>query len=327
MPAMTPDQNRCSYLSFRCFTGFDRRDNEKQNPIPEGNALEEWKELLEKRFSQNRSGGKAFVLKIVKMVNDKKTEEGLNLADSILEHLAKWCQRMCKEHEIDPGSQAMQALQQQANWHEESMEAHATTHANQEATHSLLTKVATGMEQVATSTERQRKIVETLEEMKTAMSSKRAESQAQKQPVQKEPRTVLPVDLRCEVMVPHWMKGGKSVAAHVCGRRLTTVANVFTCRYHGSNTASAEPGIAPVIETAAEKIDGASGAEQKSQRKKRKTNGKIMAKSMKEKRRIKEDKLASDNETEEEAKAPHFYLSFLLSRSDLLAKYTCLSVL
>ena len=308
MPAMTPDQNRCSYLSFRCFTGFDRRDNEKQNPIPEGNALEEWKELLEKRFSQNRSGGKAFVLKIVKMVNDKKTEEGLNLADSILEHLAKWCQRMCKEHEIDPGSQAMQALQQQANWHEESMEAHATTHATQEATHSLLTKVATGMEQVATSMERQRKIVETLEEMKTAMPSKRAKSQAQKQPVQKEPGAVLPSDLRCEVLVPHWKKKGKSVAAHLCGRRLTTVTNGFTCRFH--YTSSAEPGIAPVIETAAEKVDGASGAEQKSQRKKGKEKKKIMAKSMKEKRRIKEDKLASDNETEEETKAAHISLSF-----------------
>ena len=36
---------------------------------------------------------------------------------------------------------------------------------------------------------------------------------------------------------------------------------------------------------------------------------------------------ASDNEPEEEEKAPHCYLSFLLSRSDLLAKYTCLSVL
>jgi hypothetical protein len=139
--------NRLNHLSSRCFNGFDRRDQEKKNPIPEEKALEEWKELLEKRFPQPRGGGNSFVLKIAKVVKDKKTDEGLYLTgkDAILEHLAKWCKRMCQEHNIDPGSQAMQALQQQAHWHEESMEAHATTHANQEATHSLLTQVATAV--------------------------------------------------------------------------------------------------------------------------------------------------------------------------------------
>ena len=29
-PSMTPDQNRCAYLGFRCFTGFDRADKEKE---------------------------------------------------------------------------------------------------------------------------------------------------------------------------------------------------------------------------------------------------------------------------------------------------------
>ena len=38
---------------------------EKKNPIDPGKALEEWKELLEKRFPQPNSGGKPFVLQIV----------------------------------------------------------------------------------------------------------------------------------------------------------------------------------------------------------------------------------------------------------------------
>ena len=126
---MTPEQRRCAYLDVRCFTGFDRRDKEKKKRIPEGKALEEWKELLEKRFPQPVSGGRAFVLKIAKVVKDQKTDEGLDLTSSrtILEHLAKWCERMCKEHCIDPGSEAMQALLQQAHWHEENKEDHART--------------------------------------------------------------------------------------------------------------------------------------------------------------------------------------------------------
>ena len=126
---MSSDQERCKYLWYRCSTNFDRRDKEKKNPIPEGKALEEWKELLEKRFPQPVSGGRAFVLKIAKVVKDKKTQEGLDLTgkDAILEHLAKWCERKCKEHSIDPGSEAMQALLQQAHWHEENKEDHART--------------------------------------------------------------------------------------------------------------------------------------------------------------------------------------------------------
>ena len=114
--AKTPDQSRCAYLTLRCFTGFSQKDKDKKNPIPEEKALEEWKELLEKRFPQPVSGGRAFVLKIAKVVKDQKTDEGLDLTSSrtILEHLAKWCERMCKEHSIDPGSEAMQALLQQA---------------------------------------------------------------------------------------------------------------------------------------------------------------------------------------------------------------------
>ena len=61
------------------------------------------------------------------IVKDQKTDEGLDLTSSktILEHLAKWCERMCKEHSIDPGSEAMQALLQQAHWHEERSEVEA----------------------------------------------------------------------------------------------------------------------------------------------------------------------------------------------------------
>ena len=126
---VTELQQRCAGLAFRCFTGFSKHDKEKKNPIPEGKALEEWKELLEKRFPQPVSGGTPFVLKIAKAVKDKKTQEGLDLTgkDAILEHLAKWCERKCKEHSIDPGSEAMQALLQQAHWHEENKEDHART--------------------------------------------------------------------------------------------------------------------------------------------------------------------------------------------------------
>ena len=126
---VTSDQARCAFLGYRCGIGFDRRDKEKKNPIPEEKALEEWKELLEKRFPQPVSGGRAFVLKIAKVVKDQKTAEGLDLTSSrtILEHLAKWCERMCKEHSIDPGSEAMQALLQQAHWHEENKEDHVRT--------------------------------------------------------------------------------------------------------------------------------------------------------------------------------------------------------
>ena len=144
---MTPEQNRCAKLGFRCFTGFHRRDKEKRNPIPEEKALEEWKELLEKRFAQPVRGGRAFVLKIAKVVKDKKTQEGLDLTGkgAILEHLAKWCERMCKEHSIDPGSEAMQALLQQAHWHEENKEDHARTRRTVEkvANHVIDAQVAT----------------------------------------------------------------------------------------------------------------------------------------------------------------------------------------
>ena len=126
---MSADQSRCALLSSRCFTGFSKHDKAKKNPIPEEKALQEWDELLEKRFPQPVSGGSAFVLKIAKVVKDQKTDEGLDLTSSrtILEHLAKWCERMCKEHSIDPRSEAMQALLQQAHWHEENKEDHART--------------------------------------------------------------------------------------------------------------------------------------------------------------------------------------------------------
>ena len=110
---MTPLQSPCGCLTSRCFTGFDRRDKEKKKPIQELKALEQWKEQLEKRIPQPVSGGRPFVLKIANVVKDKKTPEGLDLTgkSAILEHLAKWCERMCTEHSIDPRSEAMQALQ------------------------------------------------------------------------------------------------------------------------------------------------------------------------------------------------------------------------
>ena len=110
---MTPLQSRCGYLASRCFIGFDRRDKGKKKPIQELKALEQWKKQLEKRIPQSVSGGRPFVLKIAKVVKDKKAPEGLVLTGkgAILEHVAKWCARMCKEHSIDPRSEVMQALQ------------------------------------------------------------------------------------------------------------------------------------------------------------------------------------------------------------------------
>ena len=124
---MTSAQRRCATLAFRCFIGFSKHDKEKKNLIPEEKALQEWDELLEKRFPQPNSGGKPFVLKIVRIVKNRKTDEGLDLSDkpTILERLAKWSKDMCNKHNIDPGSEGMQALEQQLSWHEEQMNGHS----------------------------------------------------------------------------------------------------------------------------------------------------------------------------------------------------------
>ena len=140
---MTPDQQRCANLAFRCFTGFSRKDKEKKNPIQEEKALQEWNELLDKRFPQRNSGGKPFVLKIVRIVKNRKTDEGLDLSDkpTILERLAKWSKDMCNKHNIDPGSEGMQALEQQLSWHEEQMNGHALSHES-------LERIETGLDQL-----------------------------------------------------------------------------------------------------------------------------------------------------------------------------------
>ena len=83
---MTPEQERCKYLAYRCYTGYDRRDKEKKNPIDPGKALEEWKELLDMRFRQRNSGGITFLLDIISTVKEKKTRKGLDLASGILRH-------------------------------------------------------------------------------------------------------------------------------------------------------------------------------------------------------------------------------------------------
>ena len=69
---MTSEQNRIAYLWHRCVTGFDRRDKNFKKPIPEDIAVKEWQEVLPKRFLQARSGGKAFVLKILKYWENEK---------------------------------------------------------------------------------------------------------------------------------------------------------------------------------------------------------------------------------------------------------------
>ena len=74
-------KSRCIYLAYRCFSGYDRRDKGKTNLIPEEKALEEWEEFLVKRFPQPASGGLPFVLKIIKVVKEKRTEEGLGLSE------------------------------------------------------------------------------------------------------------------------------------------------------------------------------------------------------------------------------------------------------
>ena len=62
---VTSDQSTCAYLAYHCYTGYDRRDKEKKNPIDPGKALQEWKKFLDIRFHQPNSGGKPFVLQIV----------------------------------------------------------------------------------------------------------------------------------------------------------------------------------------------------------------------------------------------------------------------
>ena len=59
-----------------------------------------------------------------------KTHAGLDLTgkNAILEHLAEWCERICKEHGIDPGSEALQALRQQQQWYEELKHDNTETH-------------------------------------------------------------------------------------------------------------------------------------------------------------------------------------------------------
>ena len=126
---MTTEQQRCAFLAFRCEHGFDRRDKGRTNPISEEKAIQEWDELLRKRFPQPNSGGRAFVLKIMRIVKNMKTDSGLDLFDkpAILQHLAKWSKEMCQLHNINPGSEVMHALEQQLHWHEENLEEHQIT--------------------------------------------------------------------------------------------------------------------------------------------------------------------------------------------------------
>ena len=126
---MTTEQQRCAFLAFRCEHGFDRRDKGRTNPISEEKAIQEWDELLRKRFPQPNSGGRAFVLKIMRIVKNMKTDSGLDLFDkpAILQHLAKWSKEMCQLHNINPGSEVMHALEQQLHWHEENLEEHQRT--------------------------------------------------------------------------------------------------------------------------------------------------------------------------------------------------------
>jgi hypothetical protein len=68
---MTSEQNRIAYLTYSCEYGYNRNDKEKKNPIPEAKAVQDWDELLVRRFPQRNSGGAAFVLKIIRYVKDK----------------------------------------------------------------------------------------------------------------------------------------------------------------------------------------------------------------------------------------------------------------
>ena len=94
--AMTLEQARCAYLSYRCGVVYSKKDKDKNNPIPEGKALAVWNEILDQRFPQPKSGGQRFVLKILRIVNNSKTDEGLDIVDkpSILERLAQWSEGM-----------------------------------------------------------------------------------------------------------------------------------------------------------------------------------------------------------------------------------------
>ena len=95
---MTSEQTRCAFLAFRCEHGFDRRDKEKKKPIPEEKALQEWEELLNKRFPQSSSGGISFVLKIMRIVKIRRLMRDLTfltklLSSSAWQSGAKTCAR------------------------------------------------------------------------------------------------------------------------------------------------------------------------------------------------------------------------------------------
>ena len=86
-------QNRCSYLTRRCYTGLVVNKQEtKRTNIPEIVALNEWPELLEKRLGLTRRGGVCFVREIRNIVDEHVTPLGLDLTDRprILQLLEKW---------------------------------------------------------------------------------------------------------------------------------------------------------------------------------------------------------------------------------------------
>ena len=68
------------------------------------------------------------MLKICAVVRDKKPAKSLDLINSkaILEHLAKWRERMCQVYLMDSGSEATQLRQQQRHLYDEYMLACAT---------------------------------------------------------------------------------------------------------------------------------------------------------------------------------------------------------
>ena len=153
MSRATTAQRRSDFLKSRCYAGYAYKDQqEKKNRIGEVQALKEWKELLDMRFSQERNGGEGFVVEIAHIIETKQTPKVLDLSDraTTLKLPAEWCARKCEELKIDPGSECERAMRnvtmKMDEHHRQIMAGHATTHEKQGRVEARLKDIETKMQ-------------------------------------------------------------------------------------------------------------------------------------------------------------------------------------
>jgi len=102
---------RVAYLTYRCYHGYDKGDNDNNWRIDEKTSLVEWNELLHTRFALPR-GGAAFVAEIMNIVKEKKTAKGQDLSDrkETLELLYTWSRQKSAELSADFSSNKRRRL-------------------------------------------------------------------------------------------------------------------------------------------------------------------------------------------------------------------------